>query len=113
MAWTAILHSDFEQEFNELSEPVQNKLSVMMGIIEKFGPTLGRPKVDTLSGSNYPNMKEIRFDADGGVWRAAFAFDQNRVAVILAIGNKTGVPERKFYNRLIQKADRRLDDHYK
>ena len=43
------------------------------GLLEHFGPSLGRPRVVTLKGSRYTNMKEIRLDADNGVWRSAFA----------------------------------------
>ena len=43
--------------------------------VENYGPQLSRPHVDTLNASRYANMKELRFSADGGVWRAAFAFD--------------------------------------
>jgi hypothetical protein len=31
--------------------------------------------VDTLKDSRHANMKELRFEAQGGVWRVAFAFD--------------------------------------
>ncbi|WP_352561397.1 MULTISPECIES: hypothetical protein [unclassified Mesorhizobium] len=34
-----------------------------------FGPQLGRPHADTLNDSSFANMKELRFDADDGVWR--------------------------------------------
>src|SRR3546814_4259362 len=36
------------------------------------------PHADTLGGSKHTNMKELRFNADGGVWRVAFAFDPER-----------------------------------
>lgn len=49
-------------------------------MLEAFGPQLGRPKVDTLTGSKHANMKELRFDAADGVWRVAFAFDPERTA---------------------------------
>ena len=58
------------------------------GLLEVHGPTLGRPHVDTLKGSRYANMKDLRFDAAGGVWRVAFAFDPKRQAVILVAGDK-------------------------
>lgn len=54
-------------------------------------------------------MKELRFDADNGVWRFAFAFDPNREAIIWVGGNKSGVGEKRFYRQLIQKADDRFD----
>ena len=72
---------------------------------------MGRPDVDTLKDSRYANMKEIRFRADGGVWRVAFAFDPRRNAVLLVAGDKSGVSETKFYKRLIDKADKRYKKH--
>ncbi len=81
------------------------------GLLEQFGPSLGRPRVDTLKGSRHTNMKEIRFDADNGVWRFAFAFDPSREAIILVGGDKSGGGEKRFYRQLIQKADDRFDEH--
>lgn len=72
---------------------------------------LGRPYVDTLEGSKYPNMKEMRFDADDGVWRVAFAFDPERKAILLVAGDKAGVAQKRFYKKLIAKADQRFADH--
>jgi len=56
-------------------------------------------------------MKELRFDAYDGVWRAAFAFDPKREAIILAAADKSGGSEKKFYKRLIKIADERFDQH--
>ncbi len=56
-------------------------------------------------------MKELRFDADNGVWRVAFAFDPERKAVLLVAGDKSGGSQRKFYKKLIIKADDRFDEH--
>lgn len=67
--------------------------------------------MDTLKGSKHSNMKELRFDAAGGVWRFAFAFDPNRHAIVLCGGDKSGSSERRFYQKLIEKADRRFDAH--
>jgi len=68
---------------------------------------MGRPRVDTLKGSHYGNMKELRFDAADGVWRVAFAFDPRRRAVLLIAGDKSGSPQRRLYRQLIEKADAR------
>ena len=51
----------------------EDELLAKARVIEMFGPTTGRPRVDTLNGSKHANMKELRFDADDGVWRIAFA----------------------------------------
>lgn len=47
----------------------------------------------------------------GGVWRVAFAFDPRRHAVLLVAGDKSGGSEKRFYARLISKADQRFDSH--
>jgi hypothetical protein len=80
-------------------------------LLEEFGPQLGRPRVDTLNGSKHANMKELRFNADDGVWRVAFAFDPKRKAILLVCGDKSGGSEKRFYKRLIKKADNRFDEH--
>jgi hypothetical protein len=111
MAWTVIFHEEFEPEFDELPAEVQDELYAEAGFVERFGPETGRPHVDTLKGSDYANMKELRFEAADGEWRVAFAFDPKRRAVLLIAGDKTGVSEKKFYKRLIAKADERYERH--
>ena len=56
-------------------------------------------------------MKELRFAAADGVWRVAFAFDPKRKAILLVAGDKSGISEKRFYRRLIDKADARFDAH--
>ncbi|WP_375207249.1 type II toxin-antitoxin system RelE/ParE family toxin [Hyphococcus sp.] len=111
--WTVRLHDAFEPEFEALAEAVQDELLAQAQVIETFGPAAGRPRVDTLKGSKHANMKELRFDAYDGVWRAAFAFDPKREAIILVAADKSGGSERKFYKRLIKTADERFDQHLK
>ncbi len=80
-------------------------------MLEQFGPQVGSPRVDTLKGSRHSNMKELRFDAAGEVWRVAFAFDPKRSAILLIAGDKSGGGEKRFYRKLIAKADERFDEH--
>ncbi|HEY3303775.1 MAG TPA: type II toxin-antitoxin system RelE/ParE family toxin [Candidatus Binatia bacterium] len=111
MSWEVIFDDTFEQEFDDLLESVQDELFAQTKVLKEFGPTLGRPRVDTLKGSRHPNMKELRFNVDNGVWRVAFAFDPKRQAILLVCGDKAGTSERKFYKQLIRKADTRFDAH--
>ncbi len=60
----------FVPEFEALPDAVQDELLAHLAVLETFGPQLGRPRVDTLNGSRHKNMKELRFDADNGVWRS-------------------------------------------
>ena len=110
-AWKIEFHSDFHDEFLALSEEVQDELLASLIPLEKLGPTLGRPNVDTLKGSKHRNMKELRFNADDGVWRVAFAFDPVRTAILLVAGDKSGMGQRQFYKQTIKKADARFDEH--
>jgi len=111
MAWIVRLADEFMAELRELREPVQDELLAQGRLLAQFGPQLGRPRVDTLKGSRFSNMKELRFNADRGVWRVALAFDAQRAAVVLAVGNKAGVPGARFYRDQIRRADRRLANH--
>jgi hypothetical protein len=58
-------------------------------------------------------MKELRFEAANGEWRTAFAFDPERSAILLVAGDKTGGSQKRFYEHLIRKADRRFAEHLK
>jgi hypothetical protein len=113
MSWEVLFHDDFEPEFDELPQAVQDELLACARLLEEFGPTLGRPHADTLNGSAHANMKELRFKADDGVWRVAFAFDPKRKAILLTAGDKSGGSEAKFYKALIKKADARFDSYLK
>src|SRR5438309_4187640 len=109
--WVVELAPEFEPELLAFPAEVRIELLAQARVIERFGPTTGRPRVDTLNGSKHANMKELRFDAEGGVWRVAFAFDPRRRAILLVAGDKTGRSERTFYRRLIATADARFDAH--
>src|SRR5690242_1633804 len=104
MPWTVVLADEFEGDFSELDLDVQDELLARLTLLEEFGPHLGRPNVDTLNDSSFPNMKELRFRLDG-LWRFAFAFDTQRQAVILVGGDKEGENQSRFYRNLIAKAD--------
>jgi hypothetical protein len=109
--WTVAATPEFEAELLGLPAEVRIELLAQARVIEQFGPTAGRPRVDTLKGSKHTNMKELRFDATDGVWRVAFAFDPERRAILLVAGDKSGVSEKAFYRRLIATADKRFDAH--
>ncbi len=111
MKWDVLLHDDFVEEVAALSEELQDELFAHAKLLAEFGPNLGRPTVDTLKGSSHSNMKEMRFNWRGEVWRIAFAFDPQRQAVLLVGGDKGGANQKRFYKRLIDKADNRYSEH--
>ncbi len=105
-----VFDAKFLPEFRALEEAVQDELLARIALLKAFGPNLGRPYVDTLKGSKFANMKELRFELNG-IWRFAFAFDRDRRAIILCGGDKQGQSERRFYRTLIAVADERFAAH--
>ncbi len=109
--WKVEFHVDFLPEFRELSSEVKRELAARLERLRDRGPFLGRPYVDALKGSRHANMKELRFESNGEVWRVAFAFDPVRAAILLVGGNKSGVTKGRFYGSLINIADKRFAQH--
>ena len=111
MNWAVELHDDFQPEFFALPLEVRRTILALSRLLGEFGPQLGRPRVDRLNGLWHANMKEMRFSAAGGEWRLAFAFDPGRNAVLLIADDKSGGSPRRFYRKLVRKADERFDRH--
>src|SRR5437899_12969181 len=111
MKWIVEFGDEFEPEYDELPEEIQDELLAMTILLQQFGPQLKRPHADTLNSSRHANMKELRFNIADGVWRVAFAFDPRRRAILLVAGDKSGSSEKRFYREFIAKADDRYDAH--
>ena len=82
-----------------------------MSLLRERGPTLGRPHVDVITTSRYPNMKELRTQHDGCPYRTLFAFDPRRVAILLIGGDKTG--NERWYDEFVPRADQIFAVHLK
>ena len=110
--WVVTTTTDFDQWFtDDLSDEEREEVAAVVNLLKLFGPALKRPHADTLNGSKYPNMKELRAKTSESQLRVAFAFDPERKAVLLTAGNKTGVGQRAFYAQLIARADRLFAAH--
>lgn len=105
------VHEEFAKEIITFSEEVQDSIFSRKFLLEEFGTQLARPVVDTLKGSEFANMKELRFSVGKEVWRVAFAFDPERKAILLVGGDKRGKSQKRFYKKLIKIADERFLDH--
>jgi hypothetical protein len=87
----------------------ERRASVQAAIerVADAGPTLGRPRVDTIQDSRVNKLKEARVDRSV---RVLFAFDSNRNAVMLVGGDKAGKWNR-WYPPMVRLAARLLLDH--
>ncbi|HSU19926.1 MAG TPA: type II toxin-antitoxin system RelE/ParE family toxin [Acidobacteriaceae bacterium] len=90
MAYEVEFTDEFEVWWNGLTEAEQVSINEVVIVLMEKGPALGRPYADTLSGSKFPNMKELRVQHHGRPYRIPFAFDPRRVALLLLGGDKTG-----------------------
>ncbi|EDZ96736.1 type II toxin-antitoxin system RelE/ParE family toxin [Limnospira fusiformis KN01] len=109
MKWNVIFDPDFKLWFDQQEQELQDEVFSVLILLMEFGPSLGRPRVDTLKGSSIKNMKELRIQYKGEPWRILFAFDTERQAILLVGGNKTG--NKRWYKENIPIAERRYE-HY-
>ena len=107
--WDIEYTDEFGVWWATLPEDVQESLAHDIGVLEEVGPGLGRPQVDTLKGSRFANMKELRTQHRGEPYRTFFAFDPRRCAILLIGGNKGG--DGRFYERYVPLADALYDEH--
>lgn len=106
--WELEYTDEFSEWWEDLTEKQQDFLDAAVEKLQVYGPALGRPLADTVSGSRHPNMKELR--PVGTYIRVFFAFDPRRSAILLIGGDKSG-RWKKFYEELIPVADALYDEH--
>ena len=110
--WAVTTTDEFDAWFaDDLSAEEREEVAAVVELLKVFGPMLKRPHADTLKGSKYPNMKELRARTSRSELRVAFAFDTERKAVLLVGGDKSGGGQKAFYARLIDRADRLFAAH--
>jgi len=94
MAWTVILVDEVTDWFFGLVDhdpETAESVAVAINQLESYGPSLGRPLIDSIAGSSVRNMKELRPGSRGrSEIRILFVFDPARQAVLLVAGDKAG-----------------------
>jgi len=111
--WEIELLPEFAEWWQGLPPDAQQAIGHDMRLLAARGPMLSRPYADTVRGSRFPNMKELRTMHHGCIlgrhYRSFFAFDPRRRAIVLVGGDKTG--DARFYDRLIAQADALFAEH--
>ncbi|MGH9129050.1 MAG: type II toxin-antitoxin system RelE/ParE family toxin [Acidimicrobiales bacterium] len=110
MPWEVLVTEEFEAWWDNLPADHQEVLTARIAILREHGPALGRPTVDTITGSSMANLKELRASAGRAHLRVLFAFDPERRAVMLTGGNKSGQWQ-SWYRRAIPTAERLYTEH--
>ena len=111
MNWEIEYTDEFEEWWDTLSAEEQESIAVSVGLVETLGPNLPRPHSDTIKGSKFNNMKELRTQHAGQPYRTLYAFDPKRTAILLIGGKKSG--DKNWYKTNISIADRLFAQHLK
>jgi len=111
MKWQVLLDEDFAKWLSEQETNVRIAIASHYNVLSVYGAMLGRPQVDTVKGSKFTNMKELRIQCKGEPWRVLFAFDPKRRSILLVGGNKQS--DKRWYDKNIPIADARFAKHLK
>ena len=109
MAYDVEFTSEFEVWWNSLDADEQESVDFSVRLLEERGIYLKRPHADTVHGSRFNNMRELRSQHQGRPYRVLYAFDPRRTAILLIAGDKTGRPD--WYDEFIPKADKIYQRH--
>ena len=111
MAWLVEMDVAVQEWLDSLDEPTYKAVMAAVVVLQREGPSLGRPLVDTITRSRLANLKELRPPAPGRqTIRVLFAFDPLRAAFLLVGGDKTNNWDR-WYERNIPLAEQRYEKH--
>src|ERR1039458_8714033 len=103
MQWDVEVSDEFKAWYDSLNEDEWESVNTGVDMLTVYGPSLSRPYADTITGSRYPNMKELRVQHQGRPYRILFAFDPKRNAYLILCGDKTG--DEDWYVDAIRRAD--------
>src|SRR6266700_3835951 len=87
------------------------KLSHDVEILREKGINLRFPRCSKITTSRHGQMRELRIQHEGRPYRALYAFDPNRAALLLIGGDKTG--NDRWYETFVPIADRLYRKHLK
>lgn len=107
--WQVEFRENFRLWLVEQPKDCRLRIIASVNLLKEFGPQLGRPYVDSVKGSFFSNMKELRIQAKSRPIRAFFVFDPKRKAIILCAGDKSN--DKTFYERMIHIADLEYEEY--
>lgn len=109
--WQVIFHPAVQDWLDQQSQQVRTRFDQCATLLRTSGPTLGRPLVDSVKGSNFKNLKELRVQSGAGSSvRALFIFDPQRRAIVLIVGDKSG-EWNSWYEKNIPLAETRYREY--
>lgn len=110
--WVIETTDRFDTWYSMQNETDRECILASLLVLRAKGPQLARPYADTIKGSRYANMKELRIQSRGDPIRAFFAFDVMRTGIVLCAGSKVS-NEKRFYDVMLPLAEQEYAEHLK
>ncbi|MEU0566361.1 type II toxin-antitoxin system RelE/ParE family toxin [Nonomuraea sp. NPDC005983] len=106
--WDVYLVTEVRDWIKQLDDATHTRVVEAIDALAEGGPGLGRPLVDTITGSTIQNLKELR----PGTVRILFVFDPWRSSILLVAGDKAG-RWKSWYEEAIPLAEHRYEVYLK
>ncbi|WP_449061380.1 type II toxin-antitoxin system RelE/ParE family toxin [Planomonospora algeriensis] len=106
--WDIYVVNEVREWIEQLDDATHARVVQAIDALAEGGPGLGRPLVDTITGSSIQNLKELR----PGTVRILFAFDPWRSSILLVAGDKAG-RWKSWYEEAIPLAEHRYEVYLK
>ncbi|WP_217651686.1 type II toxin-antitoxin system RelE/ParE family toxin [Mangrovactinospora gilvigrisea] len=100
--WVIYIVDEVRSWIDKLDDASHRRIVQALDALAQGGPGLGRPLVDTITGTSMSNLKELR----PGSVRILFAFDPWRSSILLVGGDKRDRWQ-EWYHEAIPLAERR------
>ncbi len=97
--WEVITTDTFDEWFDSLNDSERANVIAGMLLLQNKGPHLSRPYADTVYGSKFTNMKELRVQSNGDPLRAFFLLSILSVKVFYYVLVTKAVMKNVFTNR--------------
>lgn len=107
--WKIETTDTFDEWFEALDDIDKENVLASILLLQHQGPMLSRPYADTVYGSIYNNLKELRTQSKGKPIRSFYAFNTKRQGILLCAGKKS--ESKRFYNEMIIIAECELEKH--
>lgn len=104
--WDVYVVDEVLEWIQKLDDEAHARVVQAIDVLAAGGPGLGRPLVDTITGSSLQNLKELR----PGTVRILFAFDPWRASILLVAGDKAGRWQ-SWYREAIPLAEERYEQY--
>jgi len=101
--WEINYSNEILEWIDGLDNRTKGKILSRLYLLRKFGPRLGRPYADTVKGSIYSNLKELRIKSNKEEVRIFYIIDKTRQVLLLVGRAKNG--KKDFYMKMIKKAE--------